>query len=104
MNIYGQGIPMAGFPNPAIFTNMPINQYMGCYEEMMRLSMLQQLIKNEQMKGINYGNLGPQFMASIMANAEMMNLKQNLCQNYMRNIPQPSVQAPKKNPPIYNLT
>jgi hypothetical protein len=58
-----------GFPNPAIFTNMPISQYMGCYEEMMRFSMLQQMMKNEQLKGMNFPNPGPQFMASLMANA-----------------------------------
>lgn len=42
---------------------------MGCYEEMMRFSMLQQMMKNEQLKGMNFPNPGPQFMASLMANA-----------------------------------
>lgn len=97
-------MPIPGFPNPAIFTNMPINQYMGCYEEMMRFSMIQQLIKNEQLKGINFGNLGPQFMANMMANVDLMNLKQNMYPNYLRNISQPAVQVPKKNPPIHDLT
>lgn len=104
MNMYGQGMPMPGFPNPAIFTNMPINQYMGCYEEMMRLSMLQQLIKNEQMKGMNIANFNPQLMANTMANADMMNLKQNVYQNYMRSMTPPQPPVAKKTPPIYNLT
>ena len=104
MNIYGQGMPIAGFPNPAIFTNMPINQYMGCYEEMMRLQMLQQLIKNEQMKGMNIANFNPQFMANMMANADLMNMKQNMYQNYMRGMVPPQAPVAKKTPPIYNLT
>lgn len=104
MNMYGQGIPMQGFPNPAIFTNMPINQYMGCYEEMMRLSMLQQMIKNEQLKGMNIANFNPQFMANMMANADLMNMKQNMYQNYVRGMTPPQVPVAKKTPPIYNLT
>ncbi len=67
--------------------------------------MLQQLIKNEQLKGMNIANFNPQFMANMMANADLMNMKQNMYQNYMRGMTPP--QAPvvaKKTPPIYNLT
>jgi len=63
MNIYPQGIPMNGFsnqiPNQNIMANMSVNQYMEYYNEMMRLSMLQQMIKNEQFKGITYPNMTP---------------------------------------------
>lgn len=70
----------------------------------MRLSMLQQLLKNEQMKGMNIANFNPQFMANMMANADLMNMKQNMYQNYIRGMPQPQAPVAKKTPPIYNLT
>lgn len=103
--MYGQGIPIAGFPNPAIYANMPISQYMGCYEEMMRLSMLQQMFKNYQMKGINMDQNADQFMARMMAHPDMINNKQNIYQNYIQAMPlPPQVPVANKVPPIYNLT
>ncbi len=56
------------------------------------------------MKGINIAGLGPQFMANILANADLMNMKQNMYPNYMPNMQQTPVIIPKKNSPIYNLT
>lgn len=30
--MYNQNIPMNDFPNPAVFTNMTMNQYIECYK------------------------------------------------------------------------
>ncbi len=56
------------------------------------------------MKGVNFASLGPQFMANMMANADLMNMKQNMYPNYMPNMQQPPIVITKKNSPIYNLT
>jgi len=73
---------------------------------MMKLSMIQQMIKNEQLKGMGFPNIVPQMMAGMMPTNELMNLKQNMYQNYMRNVPQaqPQPQVVKPNAPIHNLT
>lgn len=52
---------------------------------------------------MNLNNFSPQLLANIMANADLLNLKQNIYPNYMRVAP-PQAQAPEKNPPIHNLT
>lgn len=73
---------------------------------MMKLSMIQQMIKNEQLKGMGFPNIVPQMMAGMMPTTELMNLKQNMYQQYMRNVPQPQPQPQvvKPNAPIHNLT
>lgn len=57
------------------------------------------------MKGMNFNNFNPQFLAQLMSNPGLMNMKQNLYPNYIGNIPQ-TVTPPvaKNNSPIYNLT
>jgi hypothetical protein len=105
MGMYSPNIAMTGFPNPAMFANMPIGQYMASYEDMMKFAMIQQMFKNEQMKGMgfpNMPNIGSQMIPGMMSNMDLLNLRQNLYQNYMRSLSQQ--QPPKKNAPIHNLT
>jgi hypothetical protein len=98
---------MQGFPNQNLLTGMNVNQYMEYYK-MMELAMYQSMLKNEQFKGMGFPNLGPQIMPGMMASpADLLNLKQNLYQTYMRrNMAQQAFQfqAAQRNAPIHNLT
>ena len=107
MKMYSSGIQMTDFPaNPPILGNMNVNQYMEYYNEMMKLTMIQQMIKNEQFKGITYPGMGPQMMSNMIPAADLINLKQKIYQSCLRNMPQqiPQVQLPKRLAPIHNLT
>ncbi len=98
---------MSGFPNQNLLTGMNVNQYMEYYK-MMELAMYQQMLKNEQLKGIGFPGLGAQMIPGMMSTpADLLNLKQNLYQSYMRKnmTMQPQqVQVPQRNAPIHNLT
>ncbi len=66
--------------------------------------MIQQMLKNEQLKGMNFPGIGPQMMASMMPPADLF--KQPYYQNLLRGMaqqPQIPIQ-PKRNAPIHNLT
>ena len=105
--MYPQGMPMTSFPSQNLLAGMNVNQYMEYYK-MMELAMYQQMFKNEQLKGMGFPNMAPQMMQGMMpASSDLINLKQNLYQNYMRRtMPQQGSQAPipPRNAPIYDLT
>lgn len=101
---------MPGFPNLNMLAGMNgvnVNQYMEYYK-MMEVAMYQQMLKNEQLKGMGFPNLGAQMMPGMMSSpADLMNLRQNLYQNYMRrgmSQQVPAMQAVQRNAPIHNLT
>ena len=98
---------MPGFLNQNMLAGMNVNQYMEYYK-MMELAMYQQMLKNEQLKGIGFPGLGPQMIPGMMPTpADLLNLKQNLYQSYMRKnmtMQPPQVQMPQRNAPIHNLT
>ena len=97
---------MSGFPNQNLLTGMNVNQYIEYYK-MMELAMYQQMLKNEQLKGISFPGLGTQMIPGMMSTpADLLNLKQNLYQSYMRKnmtMHPPQVQVPQRNAPIHNL-
>ncbi len=98
---------MPGFPNQNPLNGMNVNQYMEYYK-MMELAMYQQMFKNEQLKGIGFPGLGTQMIPGMMSTpADLLNLRQNLYQSYMRKnmtMQPPQVQVPQRNAPIHNLT
>lgn len=66
--------------------------------------MLQQMIKNEQLKAMDFNSFNPQFMAGLMMNAQQNNIGQSMYQNYARDNLQMTMPVVKKNPPINDLT
>ena len=66
--------------------------------------MLQEIFKNQQIKGINMNNSNPQ-MIEMMNSPDFINMKQHLYQNYMQPTRSNTNQSIIKNDaPIYNLT